>query len=131
MTIEDYDTEKIDEFKSEWYKWRKKHNIDETTVYYLPFGDIWLGIKGAIGFILCDESRNKKDKGLNWWKIAKLDEPENGYGYCVSVRGENLRLDYYKSSSHSAVKIEDTIRSIKYNFNVSFFENFAKLVFNI
>ena len=118
LTFKDYDYKKIDAFKSNYLTWIKKHNISTDDVSYLCFHDNFLGVNGCISIYIQDDY-------LKQCKIEK-DIVNN---LCVTSRGGYLRLDVY--SDNKKFVIEKTLRSIKYDFGVSFFANFSKLVYNL
>lgn len=119
ITINDGDYKKIDAFKSNYIQWIKKHKISKDDVDYLCFVDVFPGVNGCIGIVIHED----------YIKQCKIQKDIANH-LCVTSRdGGNLRLDVY--NQHKNFVIEKTIRTIKYDFSVSFFENFSKLVFNL
>lgn len=118
ITINDGDYKKIDVFKDNYKEWIKKHNISTDDVDYLCFVDVFSEINGCIVIHIHE----------NYFKQCKI-EKDIADKLCVTSRGGNLRLDIYNYKKNFV--IEKTLRSIKYDFSVSFFENFSKLVYNL
>ena len=118
ITISDGDYKKIDAFKDNYKEWIDKHNISTDKVDYLCFVDVFPGINSCIGISIQEE----------YFKQCKIQK-DIANKLCVTSRGGNLRLDVYNYNKNFV--IEKTLRSIKYDFSVSFFENFSKLVYNL
>lgn len=135
LTIKNRDTQKVDEFRVAFWRWLKENreitedDVDTSGIFY----DVWLDVPGSIG-VWFDLDTNPNHTEPDWFDKLNLKLIRD-HEYGISARGGNLRFDIFKYRKDHKIgdplELVRTIRSIKYDFETSFFENFVKLVFNV